>query len=205
MSMTQLGATPMWDMKKANWPRKGVAIYRDTMCRREVWPCKDGYIMWQIDVAQRARRTYAIVELMDSEGMAGELKDIKWEEKDMHKITEEEVSAWAAVFSEFFLTHTKAELYREATKRDAWIFPVNTVEDLLKDSQLEARNYWTRIEHPELEESLIYPGAPMKFTEAVWKMGCRAPLIGEHNAEIYREELGFSAEDMAILKQGRVI
>jgi crotonobetainyl-CoA:carnitine CoA-transferase CaiB-like acyl-CoA transferase len=142
---------------------------------------------------------------MDSEGKAGELKDIKWEEKDMHKITEQEINIWAAGFAKFFLTHTKAELYQEATKRGAWIFPVNTVKDLLEDSQLEDRNYWTKIEHPELRDSLIYPGAPMKFTKTAWKMGCRAPLIGEHNEEIYRQELGFSIEDMATLKQARII
>lgn len=205
VSLTQLGATPMWDMRKVNWPRKGVSIFRDTMSRREVWPCKDGYIMWQIDIAQRARRTYAIVDWMDSDGVGGELKEIKWEEKDMHKVTDGEIEAWSAVFAKFFLTHTKAELYQGATKRGAWIFPVNTVADLLEDPQLGARGYWTKMEHPELHDSLIYPGAPMKLATIAWKMGCRAPLIGEHNEEIYGGELGISREGMAILKQGRII
>jgi crotonobetainyl-CoA:carnitine CoA-transferase CaiB-like acyl-CoA transferase len=205
VSLTQLGATPMWDMRKVNWPRKGVAIFRDRMSRREIWPCKDGYIMWQIDVAQRARRTYAIVEWMDSEGKAGDLKDIKWEKKDMHKITEQEMDAWSAAFGRFFLTHTKLELYQEATKRGAWIFPVSTARDLLEDSQLEARGFWVKIEHPELQDSLIYPGAPVKLAEKAWKMGCRAPLIGEHNESIYTKELGFSKEELTTLKQGRII
>jgi hypothetical protein len=33
----------------------------------------------------------------------------------------------------------------------------------------------------------------------------RAPLIGEHNLEIYEKELGISREELTILKQGGVI
>jgi crotonobetainyl-CoA:carnitine CoA-transferase CaiB-like acyl-CoA transferase len=41
--------------------------------------------------------------------------------------------------------------------------------------------------------------------ETPWKIYRRAPLIGEHNQEIYEKELGLSKEDMAILKANGVI
>jgi hypothetical protein len=36
-------------------------------------------------------------------------------------------------------------------------------------------------------------------------MGKRAPLIGEHNDEIYVKELGFTEEELVILKRENVI
>jgi crotonobetainyl-CoA:carnitine CoA-transferase CaiB-like acyl-CoA transferase len=33
----------------------------------------------------------------------------------------------------------------------------------------------------------------------------RAPLIGEHNEEIYKKELGLSAEELMVLKQSGII
>jgi formyl-CoA transferase len=48
-------------------------------------------------------------------------------------------------------------------------------------------------------------GAPLKMSSDAWRIRCRAPLIGEHNAEIYGGELGLSTEDLAILKSQNVI
>jgi crotonobetainyl-CoA:carnitine CoA-transferase CaiB-like acyl-CoA transferase len=39
----------------------------------------------------------------------------------------------------------------------------------------------------------------------MWQKGKRAPLIGEHNDEIYAKELKFTKEQLAILKRENVI
>ena len=52
---------------------------------------------------------------------------------------------------------------------------------------------------------LTYPGAPVKMTETPWKIHRRAPLIGEHNEEVYLKELGLSREELALLKANGVI
>jgi crotonobetainyl-CoA:carnitine CoA-transferase CaiB-like acyl-CoA transferase len=61
------------------------------------------------------------------------------------------------------------------------------------------------VEHPELGDTLQYPGAPAKMKETPWKIYRRAPLIGEHNEEVYEKELGLSKEDLAVLKANGVI
>jgi crotonobetainyl-CoA:carnitine CoA-transferase CaiB-like acyl-CoA transferase len=43
------------------------------------------------------------------------------------------------------------------------------------------------------------------MAETPWRISRRAPLIGEHNKEIYQEELGFSREEMLLLKEARII
>jgi len=83
--------------------------------------------------------------------------------------------------------------------------PVNNAKDLYESPQLASRDFWVQIKHPELKTSLAYPGPYFRSTETVWQMGKRAPLIGEHNDEIYVKELGFTEEELVILKRENVI
>ena len=108
-------------------------------------------------------------------------------------------------FSEFFKTKTKAWLLKEAVARGIMLAPVNTVRDVAEDPQLRARHYWVEVEHPELGTAIAYPGAPCKLTETPWRVEGRAPLIGEHNSEIYQKELGLSNEELVALKGAKVI
>ena len=80
-----------------------------------------------------------------------------------------------------------------------------TAEEALKFPQLVERGFWTEVAHPELGTSLTYPGGFVKLTEADCGIRNRAPLIGEHNNEIYCGELGISEEELSTLKQGNII
>jgi crotonobetainyl-CoA:carnitine CoA-transferase CaiB-like acyl-CoA transferase len=62
-----------------------------------------------------------------------------------------------------------------------------------------------QLEHPELGESITYAGPYFKSTATAWQKGHRAPLIGEHNEEIYVEELGLTRDDLSVLKRENVI
>ena len=54
--------------------------------------------------------------------------------------------------------------------------------------------------------SVTYPGSPFKiYTDSSWANRSRAPLIGEHNWEIYEEELGLSHEEVSRLQENGVI
>ena len=76
---------------------------------------------------------------------------------------------------------------------------------MLADAQLASRKFWVDVEHPELGASLTYPGAFAAASEAPPRISRRAPLIGEHNAEILETELGFSHEQILMLKQAGVV
>ena len=71
--------------------------------------------------------------------------------------------------------------------------------------QLRVRDYWEDVEHPELDAVITYPGAFAKISEAPCAVRRRAPLIGEHNEEVYTKELGFSREELLALKQAKII
>ena len=107
--------------------------------------------------------------------------------------------------SEFISTKTKAELLERAIQESILIAPVATIADIAVSPQLAARGYWQEVEHPEVGETVKYPGAPVKLSESSWQVRCRAPLPGEHNLEIYRDELGLTSEQLVLLKSQGVI
>jgi crotonobetainyl-CoA:carnitine CoA-transferase CaiB-like acyl-CoA transferase len=78
------------------------------------------------------------------------------------------------------------------------------MKDIVEYDQLAARNFWVDLQHPELNDSLTYPGSFVKTSGALVTIRCRAPLIGEHNQEVY-QELGLTNQDLLILKDKGVI
>jgi len=103
------------------------------------------------------------------------------------------------------MTKTKAELFDEAVKESMLICPATTVKDILESPQLNVRDFWVEVEHPELGDTITYPGAPVKPSEMPWRVQRRAPLIGEHNEEIYQGELGLPKERLSMLRARGVI
>jgi crotonobetainyl-CoA:carnitine CoA-transferase CaiB-like acyl-CoA transferase len=170
------------------------------------WACKDGAITWQMHTAYTGDWTRHLVEWMTEEGMASdELKKIPWEEIDYDELTQEQIDTWGDEFARFFLIKTKADLMEQSLKRGFMLFPCNNMKDCVEDEQLSARGFWVKLDHPELHDTILYPGAPLILNEAQWSMSRRAPLIGEHNEEIYINELGFSKEQLVLLKEENVI
>ncbi len=50
---------------------------------------------------------------------------------------------------------------------------------------------------------VTYPGAPAKLSQSPWRSG-RAPLLGEHNRQVYGR-LGISDQEMTALHRKGVI
>jgi crotonobetainyl-CoA:carnitine CoA-transferase CaiB-like acyl-CoA transferase len=75
----------------------------------------------------------------------------------------------------------------------------------LQSDQLKSREYWVDLEHPELGTKITYPGPFVKLSETPIRINRRAPLIGEHNEEIYIKELGMTHKELQALKRAKVI
>jgi formyl-CoA transferase len=67
-----------------------------------------------------------------------------------------------------------------------------------------ARGFWSNVDHAELGEITLFPGSPFVFSGERQNIH-RAPLIGEHNVDIYCAELGISEEEFVTLKEAGVI
>ena len=207
-------AAEVWDILKFNYRGMGPVIIsvRPTppgpLFMRFIYPCKDGHVLvWFGGGAQAGivASTRALVEWANTEGMCLELKDYDWPGLDAQTVPQEEADRLVSIITEFLKTKTKAELLEEALKKSMLIAPASTMKDVTESPQLAVREFWEKVEHPELGEVITYPGAPVKMAETPWRIQRRAPLTGEHNDEIYQKELGFSREQLALLKARGVI
>jgi crotonobetainyl-CoA:carnitine CoA-transferase CaiB-like acyl-CoA transferase len=107
--------------------------------------------------------------------------------------------------SEWTKNKTKTEIFEQGQERGLECAPVYTIPEVYDDPQLAHRGYWVDVEHPELERSFTYSGAPYLLSETPWSMRRRAPLIGEDNDSIYGDELGLDDDELANLTQKRII
>jgi benzylsuccinate CoA-transferase BbsE subunit len=203
-ALVQSGETG-WDLRK-RFPSRGGMRNPGVQITR-TWPCKDGLVTWVYMPGQfRAATNIAFVNWMDSEGMATDfLKEFDWEEFDYAEVNQELMDKLEEPTGKFFMSHTKLELLEGAVQHRILFYPQFDTTDVLESAQLDARGYWVDLEHPELGTALTYPGAFAIFSETPVKITRRAPLIGEHNREIYEEELGIPAEEISKLKQAGII
>lgn len=161
-----------------------------------VYPCKDGHMCTFPGIVP--------MDWIEADGMIGDLRDSKWEDP-FTRLSPEGQAHRMEITAAWMKTHTKAELFEGCQNMHITWAPVNTLEDLFSDPHLIDRGFFVPLEHPELGETFIYPGAPMKMEETPWRLRRRAPLVGEHNLEIYEGELGFSKQQLALLADGGVI
>lgn len=204
-----LQARPFWDISKIIFKRSGQIRggFKAAKGVRQVWTCKDGHVCFNLSGGPAGViSNKGFVELMKSEGMAPALFDkINWDKFHLATATQDEIDAIEEPIGKFFMKHTKEYLDREAEKRRMLLYPVATVEDISKNPQLKARDFWVELGHPELNRTITYQRPCVKCSDASPHLVRRAPLIGEHNEEIYSGELGFSKEQLAMLKGARVI
>ncbi len=204
----QANAVPTWELNKRNLKRSGA--FRAGMSKdagqRQVWPCKDGYVFFNVIGGRTGAKTLsALVAWMDEDGGATDfLRNMDWDNFDMFTVTREEMDNISGPVGEFFKRHTRKELLAGAVPRGVSIGPLSSMQDLLNDECLQARDFWVEIEHPELGTTITYPREFVKSSEIDCSTRFRAPLIGEHNQDVYNE-IGVSKQDLIKLEQGGII
>ena len=209
VALTTANFIPLWELSETNLRRVGSYLIGRTQRARQrtVYPCKDGQVAFFIlGGAIGAKTNKAITEWMDSEGMAPDyMKKMDWDEFDMGSQEQETQDRMEEAVANFFMTHTKAELYEGALKRRIMLSPVCNAKDTVDSIQLQSRDFWLEVEHPELNSTITYPGFFGKASETPCRLRYQPPLIGEHNQQIYGEELGLTREEIVALKEAGII
>jgi len=203
-------AHTFWDLNRHLEKRAGSFMTGRSITgakMRVFWPCKDGYLNFIIYGGEAGRKTnQALVDWMDSKGMALDfLKKKDWKVFNIAEVTQEEIDQMEEPIGRFFQGVTKKEFLEEVISRGMLGYPVSTAREILEDPQLKARGFWQTVDHPELGTSLLYPGAFAKFSSAECPLRRRAPLIGEHNEEVYVKELGLKSAEMGQLKENGIL
>ncbi len=174
---------------------------------RQTWPCKDGLINFVIfGGAPGAMMNKILDEWLKEEGLlTKQREEMDWDNFDVTRFTQEEWELLEAPVAELFSRYTKQELFKEALKRHMPICPVLNPADVVDFFQLKARDFWVDVEHPELGCVIKYPAGCMRFADMPTPKLRRAPLIGEHNAEVFRDQLGLSPQVIDDLKRKQII
>ena len=198
--------TSNWDLRQAIQKRteelRSGAGHRTTL----IWPCKNGYVSWSHGGKSVLSPSLPLIRWMESEGVTSKfLQEFDWERSDFTSISQEEMDQIEEPTARFFMAHTKAELLEGAVEHKVMLYPVATAGDMLESVQLAARDFWVELEHPELRSTITYPGAFAHTSEIPPRISRRAPLIGEHNQEIYEQEMGIPRGQLVTLKQAGVI
>ena len=201
-----------WALQKVNVSREGRDRMR-IMCKDGtvkiplLWECKDGSVAYFFWVGPNfVKHNESLVEWIKASGVdPGLLGTWDWAKENWSKFTMAEVEQIRRTMETFFKKFTKMELHNGAMEYRIQLTPVLTAKDLLEFPLFKEREFWREIEHPELGTVITYPGGFVKPGIGDCGVRFRAPLIGEHNAEILGKELDLSAADMVHLKERRII
>lgn len=127
--------------------------------------------------------------------------DSKFKDFKSRKINEDEVDsllgAWIKKFSSHDLMHL---LQRHGISAGV----VQNAREVHEDPQLEHRNHFVSLDHPEIGECR-HQTWPAKFSKTPCRIRRHAPCLGQHNRHVFTNILGFSEEEFIELGRSGVI
>lgn len=158
-------------------------------------PCKDGFaVFFAFDEGQWER-------------MCQMMGYPEWTKEERFKDLYSRALNADVVFdfiSQWTKDYTRAELGELAKRYHLPAASVNTPEDLMKSEHLKVRGFFQEIDHP-VAGRWKYPSTPYIFSDTPWRCKYPAPLLGQHNEEIYCNLLGYSKEDLVRMTANGVI
>ena len=208
VSCTTEGAFTNWEYQQALVQRQTGRHSSVTPTPQTQYLCIDGdYVLLLGGGIPRSRVSWEpFLAWMDEHDAAGDLHDPRWEEivyADPRTHVEERRHV-AATVGAFAQRLTSEEVYRRAQGMHMPWGVVRRPEDNLDDPHWDDRGFFVDGEVNGHPEPVRYPRAPYRFTKSPVGPRSRAPLLGEHNTDVYGE-LGLAAADLAKLAKAGAI
>jgi crotonobetainyl-CoA:carnitine CoA-transferase CaiB-like acyl-CoA transferase len=173
--------------------RRGARLLSDNpraMYPSTILPCKDGFLHVHYAPADPA--------LMGVLTGTSRLSDPDlWETPRAHA---DEIDA---LLGAWLAKHDKREAVRLAQELRHPFTEVLSPADLVEDEQFRARGFFVRLEHP-VAGAFEHLGGPLQMSDTPWVNG-RAPLLGEHNEEVFCGRLGLSRAELSLLRDRGVV
>ena len=155
-----------------------------------VLPAADGYV------------ELLTLEPRQWQGLVRLLGDPEWATPDKFHDPATHGAAINENLRRWTVQHTREWLYREGQAHGVPIAPYFTPAEVFESPHQREREFFVEIGHPEAG-ACQYAGLPLRMEETP-PVVRRAPLLGEHNAEVMGA-LGYSPEDIAVLARAGVI
>jgi crotonobetainyl-CoA:carnitine CoA-transferase CaiB-like acyl-CoA transferase len=127
---------------------------------------------------------------------------------DSRFATDDARHANAAALDEFVGSLVRDRNARELTAKlqaaGVAAYPVQNCVDIHNDENLESFDFWHWLEHKEMGPS-PYEGLQHRLSRTPGELRAAAPILGQHNDEVFHGMLGMSAEEIEQLKKESVI
>jgi len=159
---------------------------------------KDGsYVLLQAG-PQRDEQWQGLLDLMGNPEWAKDEMFSTEEKRREHALEiRDHIAEWAQ-------EHTGDELFHRAQAKKLPAAVVNSPEEFLRSPQVEARGFLVEIDHP-VAGKFEYPSRPYHFSRTPWRVERPAPLIGQHNEEVFGSRLGYTKQDLVKLRETGVV
>lgn len=208
MTVTMDSTQAWWDIRRVN--SRGPGVRRNNAGvpgARYLFETADGWLAALQTGGLIGPGSPVIIDWLAESGEAGGLDEPEWRQKlaTLAALTPQERDYVEGVLTAFCRKRKKEDLVAEAQRRGAGWAPVFGPHEIVESKQLAARDYWVRVQHEDLGESFVYPGAPFKLSETPWKQRGRAPRVGEHNEQVYGQLLGLDSAELRRMKLKMVI
>ena len=158
-----------------------------------MYPCKDGYVGV---IAGPAHRWPAMAELMEEP----RLNDERFSTARGRQVYADELEA---LMEPWLMRNNKREIFEKAQNMGIAFAYVASPGEIYSWEHLRDRDYFVEIDHPEAG-TLDYAGPPFQPDDVPFNW-TPAPLLGEHNAEVYGETLDLSPEELVTLRASGII
>jgi crotonobetainyl-CoA:carnitine CoA-transferase CaiB-like acyl-CoA transferase len=159
----------------------------------QVFPCQDGYAAV---IGGPIRNWLQAVELFQQPRLADE-KFRHMSGRIKHR------DEFVGLLMPWLSAQRKKEIYHGGQARRLAFGYLATLAEVWCSEQHEARGFFSEVKHPAVGEQK-YCGEPFRPSETPWESK-RAPLLGEHNEEVYGNLLGSSLDDLRRLSGKGVI
>ena len=103
------------------------------------------------------------------------------------------------ILSEILITRDADEWLAALTKIGLPCGPINSIPDVFNHPQAKVREFAMSTEHPTAG-AVRLAGFPYKLSETPAEIHRPPPLLGEHTEKILVEILGYSSDDVSILR-----
>ena len=157
--------------------------------------CKDG---WIFVVCPDEHQWQGFVDVMGKP---------EWAEAELFKDVISRANHWDSLeplISEWAKNYTKMEIFEAAKAKGVPLAPLNSVTELFENRQLAERSFFVDVKHRETG-SITYPGIPYKSPGVPWSIRNPAPLLGQHNEDVYCTRLGYKKTDLLEMQKAEVI
>ena len=160
-----------------------------------IYPSQDGHVGI---IAGPDHRWPEVARIMERE----ELSDPRFASRRGRQENADEIDA---LMLPWLIDHDKVDIFKAGQESGLGFSFVATMKDILEMEQLVARGYFVEMDHP-VAGKLAYPGAPISCEPGAeaWVLR-RAPLFGEHTADVLYGWLGLDAARLQVLAASGVI